>query len=95
MQTIIHSMMYALVAVAILAMLLVPVELASEYIRKHRQYKAKHKDIEFNIRVWESIAKSCDSITEAYDKGYAIARLVIYHHELEELENNRKKELCS
>ena len=86
MQTIIHSVMYALIAIAILAMLLVPVELASEYIQKSRQYKAEHKDIELNIRVWESIAKSCDSITEAYDKGYAIARLVIYHHELEELE---------
>ena len=53
MQTIIHSEMYALIAIAILAMLLVPVELASEYIRKNRQYKAKHKDIELNIRVWK------------------------------------------
>lgn len=95
MQTIIHSMMYALVAVAILAMLLVPVELASEYIQKSRQYKAEHKDIELNIRVWESIALSCDPVEDAYDKGYAIARLVIYHHELEELEENRKRELCS
>lgn len=93
MQTIIHSMMYALVAAAILAMLLMPVELASEYI-KHRQYKAEHKDIELNIRVWESIAMSCDPVEDAYDKGYAIARLVIYHHELEELENNRKRDLC-
>ena len=86
MQTIIHSMMYALVAVAILAMLLVPIELSWDYIEKRKQYKAERKEIELNIRVWESIAKSCDSITEAYDKGYAIARLVIYHHELEELE---------
>lgn len=95
MQTIIHSMMYALVAVAILAMFLVPVELASEYIQKSRQYNADHKDIELNIRVWESIALSCDPVEDAYDKGYAIARLVIYHHELEELENNRKRDLCS
>lgn len=86
MQTIIHSAMYVIIAAAILAMLLVPVELSMEYIKKHKQYKAEHKDIELNIRVWESIAKSCDSVTEAYDKGYAIARLVIYHHELEELE---------
>ena len=49
---------------------------------------AEHKDIELNIRVWESIALSCDPVEDAYDKGYAIARLVIYHHELEELENN-------
>ena len=95
MQTIIHSMMYVLIAIAILAMILVPVELASEYIQKSRQYKAEHKDIELNIRVWESIALSCDPVEDAYDKGYAIARLVIYHHELEELENNRKRDLCS
>ena len=93
MQTIIHSMMYALVAVAILAMLLVPVELASEYIQKSRKYKAEHKDIELNIRVWKSIAMSCDPVEDAYDKGYAIARLVIYHHELEELETNRRREI--
>lgn len=92
---IIRIMMYTLIALAILAMLLVPIELSWDYIKKHKQYKAERNEIELNIRVWESIAKSCDSITEAYDKGYAIARLVIYHHELEELENNRKKELCS
>ena len=92
---IIRLMMYTLIGLAILAMLLVPIELSWDYIEKRKQYKAEHKEIELNIRVWESIAKSCDSITEAYDKGYAIARLVIYHHELEELENNRKKELCS
>lgn len=82
---IIRIMMYTLIALAILAMLLVPIELSWDYIEKRKQYKAERKEIELNIRVWESIAKSCDSITEAYDKGYAIARLVIYHHELEEL----------
>lgn len=92
---IIRVMIYALIAIAILAMLLVPVELASEHIRKRRQYKAERKDIELNIRVWESIAMSCDPVEDAYDKGYAIARLVIYYHELEELEENRKRELCS
>lgn len=92
---IIRIMMYMLFGLSILAMLLVPVELAEDYFRRRRKYKKERKEIELNIRVWESIAKSCDSITEAYDKGYAIARLVIYHHELEELENNRKKELCS
>lgn len=84
-----------LFAIVVIAFLLVPVELGWDYIEKRRQYKAQRKDIELNIRVWESIAKSCDSITEAYDKGYAIARLVLYHHELEELENNRKRDLCS
>lgn len=83
---IIRIMMYTLIGLAILAMLLVPIELSWDYIEKRKQYKAERKEIELNIRVWESIAKSCDSITEAYDKGYAIARLVIYHHELEELE---------
>ena len=92
---IIRIMMYMLFGFSILAMLLVPVELAEEYFRRRRKYKKERKEIELNIRVWESIAKSCDSITEAYDKGYAIARLVIYHHELEELENSRKRYLCS
>lgn len=92
---IIRIMMYTLFGLSILAMLLVPVELAEEYFRRRRKYKKERKEIELNIRVWESIAKSCDSITEAYDKGYAIARLVIYHHELEELENSRKRYLCS
>lgn len=90
---IIRIMMYTLIALAILAMLLVPIELSWDYIEKRKQYKAERKEIELNIRVWESIAKSCDSITEAYDKGYAIARLVIYHHELEELETNRRREI--
>ena len=94
-MAIIRIMMYILIAISILAMLLLPVELSSEYIRKRRQYTKERNEIELNIRVWESIAKSCDSITEAYDKGYAIARLVIYHHELEELENNRKRYLYS
>lgn len=92
-MAIIRIMMYILIAISILAMLLLPVELSSEYIRKRRQYTKERNEIELNIRVWESIAKSCDSITEAYDKGYAIARLVIYHHELEELETNRKGEI--
>ena len=92
---IIRIMMYMLFGFSIIAMLLVPVELAEEYFRRRRKYKKERKEIELNIRVWESIAKSCDSITEAYDKGYAIARLVIYHHELEELENSRKRYLCS
>lgn len=90
---IIRIMMYMLFGFSILAMLLVPVELAEEYFRRRRKYKKERKEIELNIRVWESIAKSCDSITEAYDKGYAIARLVIYHHELEELETNRRREI--
>ena len=94
-EEIAHILTYMLIAAAILAMLLVPVELSFEYIRKHREYKAEHKEIELNIRGWTSIAMSCDPVEDAYDKGYAIARLVIYHHELEELENNRKSELCS
>ena len=94
-MAIIRIMVYILIAISILAMLLVPVELSSEYIRKRKQYKKERNEIELNIRVWGSLAKSCDSITEAYDKGYAIARLVIYHHELEELENSRKRYLYS
>lgn len=90
-----YILTYTLIGAAFLAMLLVPVELSAEFIRKRSEYKAEHKEIEHNIRVWTSIAKSCDPVEDAYDKGYAIARLVIYHHELEELENDRKRELCS
>lgn len=90
---IIRVLVYSIITVAFLAMLLLPVELSSEYIRKRKRYKQEHKDIELNIRVWTSIALSCDPVEDAYDKGYAIARLVIYHHELEELEENRKREI--
>ena len=90
-----HILAYILVGICIIAMLLVPVEMAQEFIRSHREYRAAKKDISLNIRVWTSIAKSCDPVKDAYDKGYAIARLVIYHHELEELEENRKRDWCS
>lgn len=92
---IIRVFMYVIITIAFIAMLLVPVELSSEYIRKHREYKNQKKQIEFNIRVWKSIALSCDPVEDAYDKGYAIARLVIYHHELDMLEKNRKETVCS
>ena len=92
---IIYIMMYTIIGIAIIAMLLVPVELSLEYIKSYRAYKAEHKDIELNIRVWTSIAKSCDPVEDAYDKGYAIARIVIYHHELDMLEKSRKGEIYS
>ena len=92
---IIRVFMYVIIAIAFIAMLLVPVELSSEYIRKHREYKNQKKQIEFNIRVWKSIALSCDPIEDAYDKGYAIARLVVYYHELDMLEKSRKGEIYS
>ena len=92
---IIRVSMYVIIAIAFIAMLLVPVELSSEFIRKRREYKNQKKQIEFDIRVWTSIVMSCDPIEDAYDKGYAIARLVIYHHELDGLEKERKEYLCS
>ena len=85
---IILILMYTLIGASILAMLLVPVELSFEYIQRHRQYKEAKAEIERNIRIWTSIAMSCDPVEDAYDKGYAIARLVIYHHNLEELEGS-------
>ena len=92
---IIRVFMYVIITIAFIAMLLLPVELSSEYIRKRREYKNQKKQIELDIRVWTSIAKSCDPVEDAYDKGYAIARLVIYHHELDELEKERKETVCS
>ena len=85
---------YILIAIAFIAIIGVPIEALVEHIRKGSAYRAARKEIKTSIRVWESIAKSCDPITDAYDKGYAIARLVIYHHELDEL-TSRKEYLCS
>lgn len=85
---------YILIAIALVAMAGVPIEFLVEHIRKGSEYRAARKEIKLCIRIWESIAKSCDPITDAYDKGYAIARLVIYHHELDEL-TARKEYLCS
>mgnify|MGYP007038193005 CR=1 FL=1 len=90
-----YILTYTLIGCAIIAMLLIPIELAQDYIHRYRNYKHKRKEIELNIQIWTSIAKSCDPIADAYDKGYAIARLVIYHHELDELDRERKEYLCS
>ena len=90
-----YIIVYTVIAIAVLAILLTPVEAAQKYIKQYRAYRKAKKEIEFNIRVWTSIAKSYDPVKEASDKGYAIARIVIYHHDLEELEENRKRELCS
>ena len=95
MEILTYILTYTLIAGAIITMLLVPVEFAQECIQSYRKYKNQKKRIEFDIRVWTSIAKSCDPIEDAYDKGYAIARLVIYHHELDELEKERKETVCS
>lgn len=92
---IITTVAYIAIALAIVAILLLPAELAAAHIGEWCEYKRAHKDIEYNIQVWTSVAKSYDSITEAVDKGMAIAQLVILHHQLSELEANRKKHLCS
>lgn len=90
-----YILTYTLIAVAAVAMLLTPVEMAKEYIMKYREYRTAKQNTEYDIRVWTSIAKSYDPVEEATDKGYAIARLVIYHHQLDELEKDRKNYLCS
>ena len=56
----------------------------------HKYFKAEHNRLAFEIQVWTIIAKECDSCTQAEDKGYAIARLVNLHHQLEELDNKRR-----
>ena len=86
--------MYILIAIAFIGIIGVPCEYLIGYIRQFRQFKAERSAIEYNIRVWESIAKSCNSIDEAYEKGYAIARLIIYHHELEMLIEAFENGLC-
>ena len=86
--------MYVLIVVAFIGIIGVPCEYLIEHLRIVKQYKAIRQDIDYKIRVWDSIAKSYDSVREAYEKGYAIARLVIYHHELELLDEDYKNGLC-
>ena len=57
-----YILTYTLTGLCIIAMLLVPVEMAQEFIRSHREYRAAKKDISLNIRVWTSIAKSCETL---------------------------------
>ena len=86
---------YSAVISAFLLMLSVGIESIVKYIEDGREYRAARSEIKYEIRVWTSIAKSCDPIQEAFEKGYAIAQIVVLNHELEELEENRKRELCS
>lgn len=57
----------------------------TECIRLHKIRKAERERLAYEIRVWTIVAKECDSNTQAEDKGYAIARLVNYHHRLDML----------
>lgn len=57
----------------------------AECIRLHKIRRAERKRLLGEIRVWTIIAKDCDSNTQAEYKGYAIARLVNYHHQLDML----------
>lgn len=88
-----YILKYTLIAVAVGGIIGVPIEYLIGYLHERKAYRKAHDDIELNIRVWTSIAASCDPVRDACDKGYAIARLVIYHHELDELEKNRKGEI--
>lgn len=91
----IRAAVYIIIAVAIVAMLLVPAEAAAGYIRSYIAYREKYKEIEYHISAWTTIAKRYDSITEATSKGYAIAKVVLYRHLLEELQEERKRDMCS
>lgn len=86
-----HTIIGGLIAVYAMALMIAaPAEGILEEIREYRKYKVARKELEFDERVWTSIAKSCDTIKDAEDRGYAIARLIITHHELEELEKSRQ-----
>lgn len=83
------------VLLAFIGMILVGIEPIIEYIVELRKQKAERNAIEFDIRVWTNVAKSCDPVEDAEDKGYAIARLVLLNHQLEQLEEKHKNDLCS
>lgn len=91
MRLIGEILIFPVIIAAIIAMLLVPAEIYIGYLHNKKEYKAARQEIENDIRVWKSIAKSCDDIKEAYEKGYAIARLVIYHHRLDMLDEYYEK----
>lgn len=57
-------------------------ESLGEYIKEYR----RRKKLRLDIRAWETIAKEYNPITQAEDKGYAIARIVVLRHELSRLE---------
>lgn len=86
---------YPAVVLAFIGMILVGIEPIIEYVVELRKQRAQRKAIEFDIRVWTSVAKSCDPVEDAEDKGYAIARLVLLNHELEQLEEKQKNDMCS
>ena len=86
---------YPAVLLAFIGMILVGIEPIIEYAIERRKQKAQRNEIEYDMRVWTNIAKSCDPVEDAEDKGYAIARLVLLNHELEQLEEKQKNDLCS
>ena len=88
METIIGAV---IAAYAIALMLAAPVGDFIQELRQRREYKAARKELEFDAQVWTSIAKSCDTIKDAEDRGYAIARLVLIRHEIEVLDRNFEK----
>lgn len=81
-------------AVTVLGVILVPnviisfekliVKLDELEERRKRKKKLRH-----DIKAWTIIAMNYDSVTEAYDKGYAIARLTVLYHELDVMEWKR------
>ena len=86
---------YPAVLLAFIGMILVGIEPIIEYVIERRKQRAQRNELEYDMRVWTNIAKSCDPVDDAEDKGYAIARLVLLNHELEQLEEKQKNDLCS
>lgn len=91
MRLIADILSYPIIIITIGAMLLVPIEVLLEFRRDKQEYEAARQKIEADIRIWEIIAKNYDDIENACEKGYAIARLVIYHHRLDVLDDFYKK----
>ena len=91
METIKTIIGAAIATYAIALMLAAPAGAIIEELRQRREYKAARKALEFDARVWTSIAKSCDTIKDAEDRGYAIARLVLVHHDIEVLDRDFEK----
>ncbi len=63
-------------------------EIAREAIREYVGDYRHRRKLRLDIRAWETIAKGYNPITQAEDKGYAIARIVVLRHELEKIGGN-------
>lgn len=73
-------------ATAVIAIYVGGMETIIQFLDEWEERRRQRKKLRLDIRAWETIAKEYNPITQAEDKGYAIARIVVLRHELSRLE---------